>query len=441
MRGDRAATASPEVSVGDAGSPGAQYYVRLENFEGPLDLLLHLIQEHELDILDIPIAFVAERYVSYITLMEELNIDIASEYLLMAATLTHIKSRLLLPAPPEDQDDPDADAEIDPRAELVRRLLEYQKYKDAAEQLGSRSVVGRDVFGRGSAAPQPEGPAPLAQIGLFKLLDAFQSVLDRVEKTLDHQVEFDRLSITERINELVDMFRERPRWEFTELFAGQQSRAEVITTFLALLEMTRLRMTRLTQEGPFEPILVEATLGEVVLEEALRDLGIAGSGVGETERENEGGGVSLTDAELAAAALDDLVCSSPDEEPCGESAPTEISAGPSPNALAAEPDPMAAGSDATAVAEISVGPGLDALAAEPDPMAAGSDATEPEVGTRAAAARPDALIGEPVLEPPGAGPAQLADGSGGLLEVERNEAPSTDGRVASGDGLPDTERD
>lgn len=271
-RGDSRST-PPSAEAEDLRRPGAPYFVRLDNFEGPLDLLLHLIQQHELDVLDIPIAFIAERYVAYVTLMQELNIDVASEYLLMAATLTHIKSKLLLPTPPTDQEDVEADAEVDPRAELIRRLLEYQKYKEAAEQLGARSVVGRDVFARGSAAPAADEPAPLAQVGLFKLLEAFQQVLDRVDRKIDHQVEFERLSITERINEIVDLLRERPRCTFTDLFTGQRTRMEVITTFLALLEMTRLRMTRLTQEGPLAPIYVEARLGDALPEEPVGPLG------------------------------------------------------------------------------------------------------------------------------------------------------------------------
>jgi len=266
-------SAPPPAEAEDLARPGAPYFVRLDNFEGPLDLLLHLIQQHELDVLDIPIAFIAERYVAYVTLMQELNIDVASEYLLMAATLTHIKSKLLLPTPPADQEDIEAEAELDPRADLIRRLLEYQKYKEAAEQLGSRSVVGRDVFARGSVAPGADEPAPLAQVGLFKLLEAFQQVLDRIDRKIDHQVEFERLSITERINELVDLLRERPRCTFADLFTGQRTRMEVITTFLALLEMTRLRMTRLTQEGPLAPIYVEARLGDALPEEPVGPLG------------------------------------------------------------------------------------------------------------------------------------------------------------------------
>jgi segregation and condensation protein A len=184
------------------------------------------------------------------------NIDIASEYLVMAATLAHIKSKMLLPVPPADQDEAEEEQE-DPRAELVRRLLEYQKYKLAAEQLGGRSVLGRDVFVRGTAEAVDEGPAPLASMSLFKLLDAFESVLKRVHQTQGHQIDFERISITDRINQLSDILRERPTVSFDDLFAADRSRADVIVTFLALLEMTRLKMTRITQESPYSPILIE----------------------------------------------------------------------------------------------------------------------------------------------------------------------------------------
>jgi len=237
----------------------AGYQVLLPTFEGPLDLLLHLIEQHELDIRDIPIAFVAQKYVEYITLMEELNIDIASEYLVMAATLVHIKSKMLLPVPPADQEDED-ELGLDPRAELVRRLLEYQKYKQAAEQLGGSSVLGRDVFLRGLPAPSVEGPAPLAGLSLFKLLDAFQSVLSRATTKVDHQIDLERFSISDRINQLVDLLRLNPKLSFEQLFEGASSRGDLIITFLALLEMTRLRMTRLEQSGPLEPIFIELSL-------------------------------------------------------------------------------------------------------------------------------------------------------------------------------------
>lgn len=246
---------SPEVDRGPS------YRVALPTFEGPLDLLLHLIQKHELDILDIPISFVTEKYVEYIMMMQELNIDIASEYLVMAATLAHIKSKMLLPPSPDDADQA-LEEEEDPRAELVRRLLEYQKYRLAAEQLGGRSVLGRDLFARGSEEAVDEGPAPLAPLPMFKLLDAFQTALKRVARTKDHEIQFEQFSITERIHQLSDLLKTRPRATFDELFETARSRADVIVTFLALLEMTRLRMTNITQEGPYQQIYIELSVQE-----------------------------------------------------------------------------------------------------------------------------------------------------------------------------------
>ncbi|MEB2311528.1 MAG: segregation/condensation protein A [Sorangiineae bacterium] len=251
----------PEASPVADGAGGG-YRVALPIFEGPLDLLLHLIQEHELDIRDIPIGFVTEKYVEYIKLMQELNIDVASEYLVMAATLAHIKSKMLLPTPPADQDGSDDLDELDPRGELVRRLLEYQKYKQAAADLADRSVLGRDVFGRGAPAPSVDGPAPLASISLFSLLDAFQGVLSRAKITVDHEIDFERFSIADRINEVVDLLRGREVVRFEELFEGARTRGDLILTFLALLEMTRLRITRLRQEVPLAPIFIELAVTE-----------------------------------------------------------------------------------------------------------------------------------------------------------------------------------
>jgi segregation and condensation protein A len=245
----------------EAGTSG--YRVSLPMFEGPLDLLLHLVQKHELDILNIPIAFVTEKYLEYILLFEQLNIDLASEYLVMAATLVHIKSRTLLPNAPDDESgDGSEDADLDPRAELVRRLLEYQKYKLAAEQLGGRSVLGRDVFGRGSSNELAGGDAPLENIETFKLLDAFQAVLERTHNTREHQIDFERFTLSEKISELSDRLRQVGRLVFHEMFEDRASRAELIITFLALLEMTRLRLTRLRQDGPLEPIYIELTVTE-----------------------------------------------------------------------------------------------------------------------------------------------------------------------------------
>lgn len=260
--GDGASSVEPAPTpptVADEPETSGGYRVALPTFEGPLDLLLHLIEEHELDIFDIPIAFVAAKFVEYVTLMEELNIDVASEYLVMAATLAHIKSKQLLPAVPEDQEE-EQEAEVDPRAELVRRLLEYQKYKHAAEQLASAPVLGRDVFSHGVPGLEAHGPARVSGLSLFKLLDAFQLVLSRAKATIEHQIDFERFSITDRINQLSEILRQRKRLGFIDLFEGQTTRSDIIITFLALLEMTRLRLTRLFQDDALGPIEIELSV-------------------------------------------------------------------------------------------------------------------------------------------------------------------------------------
>ncbi len=241
-----------------------EYVVALPAFEGPLDLLLHLIQKHELDILDIPVSFITEKYLEYISLMQELSIDIASEYLVMAATLTHIKSKTLLPAEPAGQEDVIDEDEADPRAELIRRLLEYQKYKHAAAELNERSALGRDVFLRGTKAPEADGPAPLARVEVWNLLDAFAKVLQRAKVNLDHEVSFDRMSVTDRIVELCERLAGRSACRFEELFDGQRTRIDLVVTFLALLEMTRLKMTRLYQSDPMTDIFIELSTVENV---------------------------------------------------------------------------------------------------------------------------------------------------------------------------------
>ena len=253
------AAASPLARPEEDDAVPGGYRVALPTFEGPLDLLLHLIEEHELDIFDIPIAFIAAKFVEYVTLMQELNIDVASEYLVMAATLAHIKSKQLLPAVPDDQE-VDQEPEIDPRAELVRRLLEYQKYKHAAEQLASAPVLGRDVFTHGVPGLEAHGPARIGGLSLFRLLDAFQVVLSRAKATVDHQIDLERFSITDRINQLSEVLRDKKRIGFIELFEGASTRSDLIITFLALLEMTRLRLTRLFQDDPLGPIEIELSV-------------------------------------------------------------------------------------------------------------------------------------------------------------------------------------
>jgi segregation and condensation protein A len=239
----------------------SEFRLQLPTFEGPLDLLLHLIKKHELDILDLPIAFVTERYLEYLRMLRELDLEVAGEYLLMAATLAHIKSKLLLPrVPQEQQDDGDESDGGDPRLQLIHRLLEYQKYKAVAEALGERSVAGRDVFFRGADALGLQPPAPLAEVGLFRLLDAFHAILDRAKDRRALEVTPEQITIQERMTQITDLLRERRSCTFEELFDEQVTRYDVVVTFLALLEMTRMRFARIYQTGYQAPIHVHYAL-------------------------------------------------------------------------------------------------------------------------------------------------------------------------------------
>ena len=218
------------------------FRITLPNFEGPLDLLLHLIRKHELDILDLPIAFITDKYLEYLGLMNQLNLDIASEYLVMAATLAHIKSKTLLPRPPEDQDDEVVD-EIDPRAELIRRLLEYQKYKRVAEDLGLSAIAGRDVFSRGSPGTDYRRGSTACEIQRFQAhrrsqegggADQRRDLARSRCRAHDHPGP-DRRS-------LVELLRDRRRCRFDELFEGVSTSYDLVVTFLALLEMAKMRL-------------------------------------------------------------------------------------------------------------------------------------------------------------------------------------------------------
>jgi segregation and condensation protein A len=248
---------SPELL--DAGQATYKVALPAGGFEGPLDLLLHLCQKHELDILDIPIAFVTEKYLEYLAVMQLMNLDVAAEYLLMAATLAHIKSKMLLPAPPPGQEDDPLLEEEDPRQALIKRLLEYQKYKQAAADLAARGITGADIFTRGVAIEEAvqTGLAPLAEIPLYSLVEAFQAVLARSKVRMSHDVVADRISLADRIHELSDVLRVKQRLVFDELFAGLSTKFDLVITFLALLEMTKLRMTRLFQTEPLSPLYVE----------------------------------------------------------------------------------------------------------------------------------------------------------------------------------------
>jgi segregation and condensation protein A len=228
-------------------SYGAAYQVKIAEFEGPLDLLLHLIKKNEVDIYNIPISAITRQYLEYIELMKDLNLDIAGEFLVMAASLIQIKSRMLLP---HTVDESDAEAEEDPRAELVRRLLEYQRYKDAATMLGERDLLGRDTFARKFISAELVAARPddePAEIELFELIEAFRRVLAAVPVETFHEVGADGISLAERITEILSQLEGVEAVRFDELFAPAASRETLIVTFMALLELCRLKLVTLGQ--------------------------------------------------------------------------------------------------------------------------------------------------------------------------------------------------
>jgi segregation and condensation protein A len=233
------------------------YPIRVANFEGPLDLLIHLIKKNEVNVYDIPITLITSQYLGYIELMQELNLDVAGEFLVMAATLIHIKSRMLLPRPPADPDAPTEDE--DPREALVRRLLEHQKFKVAAELLHERETWRSAQWPRSDASLSGivgEDAEPELEVDLFSLLAAFQGVLDRAKHRPRVLLPPEQVSIETRIEVLLTRLSETEACGFEELFADVSGRGDLIVTFLALLEMIRLKLVRIFQSGSFGPIRV-----------------------------------------------------------------------------------------------------------------------------------------------------------------------------------------
>ena len=230
-------------------------HVQLEIFEGPLDLLLHLIKKNEVSISDIPIATITEQYLATLELMQSFNLDVAGEFLVMAATLIHIKSRMLLPS---GDDESDEDEGVDPRDELVRRLMEYQRFKEAAEQLQGREILSRDVFSRSAAPSEEIEPPGFRNVSVFELLTALQRVLERLPKDAVHEVTLEKISVREKMTLLLDTLRVHGRVLFESLFAEGKTRMEVVVTFLAMLELVKVRAIRITQEELGGPIVVES---------------------------------------------------------------------------------------------------------------------------------------------------------------------------------------
>jgi len=228
--------------------------VFLEAFEGPLDLLLYLIRRQNLNILDIPLAEITRQYMQYIELMQELQLELAGEYLVMAATLAEIKSRMLLPRPKLAED-----SEEDPRAELVRRLQEYERYKRAAEQIDALPRLERDVWGASAELKERRVVRTLPQITLQELLIAFKDVVARAEMFAHHHVQRERLSVGERMSDILAALGTGGFLPFTQLFRPAEGRMGVTVTFVAILELMREGLIDIVQAQAYAPLHVRAT--------------------------------------------------------------------------------------------------------------------------------------------------------------------------------------
>jgi len=234
-----------------------EYKVKLEVFEGPLDLLLYLIKRDEIDIYDIPIEHITTQYLEHIEAYRELDLDIAGEFVVMAATLIYIKSRSLLPVDQRPVEDAE---EEDPRFELVRQLLEYKKFKDVAAQLGEREALQSTIFGRIPETPTDlSGERPMAEVSIFDLINAFQKVLKKTasRRSGPREIYEESLTVSDKIELVLRLTAERRGMRFTDLFTEAVSRAEIVVTFLALLELVRLKHIRVIQPEPFAEIELE----------------------------------------------------------------------------------------------------------------------------------------------------------------------------------------
>jgi segregation and condensation protein A len=247
------------------------YRVKLDIFEGPLDLLLHLVKKNEVDLSDIPVATITDQYLAYLELLQQLDLDVAGEYLVMAATLLHLKSRLLLPRDETAEDDEEGG---DPRAELARQLLEYQRFKEAAEMLTRRDLLGRDVFTRTPVRDETDAEEDVVyDVALGDLLDALQDVLKRAAPEVIHEVILEQVSLRERLVFILDRLREQTEMRFADLFPSGATRLQILVTFLALLELVRTRMVHVRQEERFGPITISlAVSADAPLPESLEQL-------------------------------------------------------------------------------------------------------------------------------------------------------------------------
>jgi len=256
---------SPTPSMLGAAGETRSWLLELPDFEGPLDLLLHLVRRHELDILDIPISFVTEKYLEYLAFMQALDLEVAGDYLVMAATLAYLKSRELVPTEPSEvtEEGQTEDEGPDPREELIARLLEYQKYRAAASDLDQLPIQGRDVFSRGGRIELPPVDPGLAPLTLFRLAEAYNRVLDRARIHKSHEVVMETVSVAQRMQQLTAMLVERQKFEFESLFLGQswnseaELRSMLVVTLMSILELSKLGVIFVHQDIGAEAIVIE----------------------------------------------------------------------------------------------------------------------------------------------------------------------------------------
>ena len=238
--------------------------VFLEAFEGPLDLLLYLIRRQNLDVLDVPIAEITRQYMDYIDLMQDLRLELAAEYLVMAAMLAEIKSRMLLPRPVEVED------EEDPRAELIRRLQEYERYKQAAEDIDHLPRVGRELFPVTVEAPEKQVVRKPPEVSLQELLVAAKEAITRADMFTHHHVQMEPLSVRERMSRVLDRIGGVEFTSFNTLFTPEEGRMGVVVSLLAVLELIKESLIELVQSEPFAPIYIKAAGSPAVLEEDVQ---------------------------------------------------------------------------------------------------------------------------------------------------------------------------
>ena len=234
------------------------YAIKLDIFEGPLDLLLYLIKKNEIDIYNIPVALITEQYLQYLKIIKSLNLDLAGEYLVMASTLIHIKSKMLLPVPDEPSDE---ETDEDPRAELIKQLLEYQAFKEAASALEGRPLLERDVFTWSAPMNDDsekliENEDELIEVNIFELIEAFHRLVIRIDKKELLEIDLEKMSITDMINDIMERLTREKNLTFEELLGDKIDRRRIIYTFMAILELIKMKMVKAYQTSAFGVIRI-----------------------------------------------------------------------------------------------------------------------------------------------------------------------------------------